>query len=385
MHSQTYSFLASRCIHPDGRLVLVCSRIQGPYASCTYHLAAWFDTRSRRDIIAATILTTVALLIKPPVLVILGPWVLFELYTHRIWQTKHRKALLSFLAGAATIGTLVATWNLYTHFFIFKETGLTMLRGNYGETFKTTELWFSAQLYIETLKRIWLILTPIGAVLLAIALIPINRHPKGRMMTFLFVGYLLYFIIVAEYNLPHFYYQLPFIPIAAIFIGWLVGTGIDLMKKNEAAAVAVPLTIIIAFSGIGWLSFTTSNSWYNIDHAPFILEAAAKTKEIIGPKARIMANNLIAHEFHYYADAYRPFTKYFEEADEFRSYAAQYDTVSGNFEGRPQPVAAQEFGVEYVVWLKFQEWDRVTKQLPEGTELVADEQTFTIWKLPAKN
>ena len=347
-----------------------------------YYMRLWFETNQRRDIYLYTAFTALSLLIKPPVVVIIVPWILYELITRKFWQKEQRTRLLQFVGSVAIIGAAAASWFVYSYLYIYKETGLTMIRGRgLNPPVRTTEYWFSSSLYIETLKRIWLILTPIGAILLGAALIPMSLRPKGRVMTALFIGYLLYFIIVAEYNLPHFYYQLPFIPIAAAIVGWLVGWAVDQMKGNETAMLVVPMALVVTFGGMSWMTLNTVNPWYNIDHAPFILDAAAKTKTITGPGARIYANNMFFGEFNYYTGSYKPYLKRIKGVEDIKNFITDYDPKTGNFSrNKSEGQAALEVGAEYLVWLKYEDWAGKSN-LPPTSRLLLDEPNFSLWKL----
>ncbi len=334
-----------------------------------YHLAVWFDERQKSQAIAAAALTALSLLIKPPIVLIIVPWIAYELIKRNLWRKDQRRDFLVFIGAAAFVVVATAAWYIFTDIFIFRETGLTMLRGKVGEPIGTTEYWFSAPLYIELFWRIILMLTPIGAAVLAAAFIPMNRTKHGPMMTTLFAGCLIYFIVVAEYNLPHFYYQLPFIPIMSIIVGWAFSWAVAGVNKNKAAQLLVPTALIIAWGGTAALSLFAANPWYNIDDAPFFMDSAAKVKAIVGPKARIVANDMFFCEFHYYADSYKPHVSYSKETGEFVSLHGVEE-------------AARDFGVEYVVWLKYADWT-AKDNLPEGSELLADESYFSLWRLPA--
>lgn len=353
-----------------------------------YHLAVWFDDRTRRQLYLAIGLTSLGLLIKPPVIVILAPWILYELYRHRFWESEQRKDLWRFMAGAAIIGGVTAAWYIYTDIFIFQKSGLTMIRGKVGDPIRTTEYWFSAMLYRETIARIILILTPIGAAIFAAALIPLHLAKRGKFMTALLIGYLLYFILVAEYNLPHYYYQLPFVPIAAIYAGWALSWAVEQAKKSEAALMGVPIAIILLIGGIGAMSWNTASPWYNVDHAPYILEPAAKLREFVQPEERVMANSPFFASFYYYSNTNMPYIKWFEETQEFNYYIWEYDPAGDWVQAPSRVSVGMELGVKYVVWLKaFPPGthgidQNITEKLPENAELLSDARTYSIWRLP---
>lgn len=345
-----------------------------------YHLSVWFDERRERDAIMCVGFTSLSLLIKPPVLLVIAPWVVYEFWRRRLWEANQRRHLAWLVGSMAVIIGLVGGWYVYTYYFIFKVTGLTVMRGRIGPPMRTTEYWFSPSLYVEALKRIWLLLTPVGAGLLAVALVPVHRSPKGRMLTLLFAGYLLYFIIVAEYNLPHFYYQLPFLPIAAMYVGWLTDWTVGWARANKIGRVAGPALLCIALATTAFLSYQTIDPWYNVNHAPLIIEAAKKTLEIAGPEARTIANTPFFADFYYYSNSNMPYVKYFKNPGAFAYYDTKYNPMNGKFEPIPPKQALKDFGVEYVIWLKYQPFSLVD-EIKDDADLVADTRLYSIWKI----
>ncbi len=315
-----------------------------------YHLAVWLDDRESRHLKISAPMIALCLLIKPMVVVMLVPWIVYEFISRRFWEKAARSDLWRVGAAAAFALGTTGVWYFYTHFFIRNVTGLTMSR----QQFKTTEFWFSPWFYFQTLERVWIVLTPIGAIMLALAFFLMWRDRRARIFSTLVVGHFLYFIVMAEYTYPHFYYQLPFVPIAAVCIGWLSARIIKWAGDDDSSLLIAQVVLVSAFIGIGIFSYTSSTRWYYIDHAPLVLNAAEKTLEIAGPDAMVLSNDMAANDFHYYSRSTMPASS------------------------RVSP------SVQYVVWLKYAEWD-VVKSLPEDSQLIVNEQTYAIWKLESNN
>ena len=130
------------------------------------------------------------------------------------------------------------------------------------------------------------------------------------------------------------------------------------------------------------LSYTTSNSWYNVDFAPYILEPAEKLKEIAQPEDLAYANSPFLIDFYYYSNTNMPRVRYFKEAGRYYLYNARYNPETGEFDRLPGIQYAIGLGTKYIVWLKAFQPQNFADRVPKEAELIVDERTYAFWRVP---
>ena len=109
-------------------------------------------------------------------------------------------------------------WHAHAH-GLFAETGLTFGVWNQeGYDKWNAGLLVSADFYAVLARRFaHNILTPFGALLAAGGLWALRRRPQALFLYVWLAGLCLYVLLVAEGNRKLHYYQLPFVPVAALF------------------------------------------------------------------------------------------------------------------------------------------------------------------------
>lgn len=333
-----------------------------------YYLLDWFDTQAAASLTRAALFMALSLLIKPPYIVVLAPIVLYKFVEGRLWAPERRRDLgLSAAVGGAVIAVVLA-WFYYSFTYTFGKTGLTVARGSYPtQIYKTWEFWLAPQFYWEALKRIWILLTPFGTLLFAAGLVIAAKNKKW-LPVIAFGGYLLYFVGVAEYNWPHYYYQLPLIPVAALAIGALGKACFDWMdKESQDTRFFGYLGIAVSVLLLAGLSYQTARPWYEINGFAYAA-ATGEIKDYVEPHSVVVAPGV---ESYYYLDAYYPYVIYDKKLDGPR-FVANFDEY-------------MKLGTKYFIWFKSGELNPATRaEYDKYGDLIADKQLFAVWKAKKK-
>jgi 4-amino-4-deoxy-L-arabinose transferase-like glycosyltransferase len=200
----------------------------------------YFDTRSRAALIAATICSALAFLVKIPAVMILAPiaWAAWE---SRRWGAIRDRGLI---VGLAVAIAATAAWYWHAD-AIYHRTGLSQAiwhpSGNYGPPisgaagpFIGIYHWATAarlqdpEFYDRMLTRAWALhLTPGGFILALVGLLTMWRVPRRRIVDVWLGVVLLFIIVTAEGNFHHEFHQLPLIPPAALLFGLAAAPAFD--------------------------------------------------------------------------------------------------------------------------------------------------------------
>ena len=213
----------------------------------------WTESQRAASYAAAAVFTALAFLVKIPTLY-LGLPLLFLAWQRFGTTTFRRPALWAF-----ALLTLVPTLLWYHHGFrLFEQTHLTYgIWNRYGYAkWGNPDVLAQGDFYALVLKRLWgVVLTPVGFVLLiAGALMPVHDR-RERVLHVWLLALLVFVLIAAEGNRVHKHYQLPFVPVAAIFAGKVLGSflsdgwRLSLARSPvvRAAFVGVCLTALAVF------------------------------------------------------------------------------------------------------------------------------------------
>lgn len=184
-----------------------------------------------RVLILGSVALGLAILVKLPAILVLPALLVL------CWEYRGRSALTDRRLWAALAVPLVVAVGWYVHAFtIFLETGLTFgIVAHPAKTYPPTvafgpwepfDKWSTMALladhefYTTILARLWTThLTPIGLAGAAIGLLLWRRGP-GRLAVAAWLLTLIAFVLVAGHgHLAHDYYQLPLVPVAALFFG----------------------------------------------------------------------------------------------------------------------------------------------------------------------
>jgi hypothetical protein len=166
----------------------------------------------------------------------------------------------------------------YAHAYaIFLDTGLTF--GVFGTTktypltvapdywptafskWSTWSLLTSGDFYQTMLTRLYYLhLTPAGFALSGVGLV-LCRREKWRHIADAWLAAMLLFILAAgEGNMGHDYYQLPLVPIAAIYFGFVARAAFDadVLRRRVGAGILPQAAMAVVLGTVGVLAFLNS-------------------------------------------------------------------------------------------------------------------------------
>lgn len=200
-----------------------------------YGFARYFRTAQARMLLVGAVAAALAFLVKLPSVVIVPVLLVLA------WEHRGRAALTDRRFVVAFIVPLVVAAAWYLHAYrIFLETGLTFgIIAHPAKTYPPTvafgpwepfDKWSTVSLladwsfYRTLLARLWSTqLTPVGVAGAAAGLLLWQRG-AGRAAVQVWLGVLVLFVLVAGHgHLAHDYYQLPLVPVGALFFGAAVG------------------------------------------------------------------------------------------------------------------------------------------------------------------
>ena len=168
-----------------------------------------------------------------------------------------------------------AIWYYYAHvtFAQYATFGIWDIGGG---KWGNTAIWFDRNFYMMMLNRLAnVVFTPFGLILFAYGL-SLKSKLRTNLFHFWVLAVLIYFMIVANGNFAHDYYQRPLVPAGAIFVGLALS---KIYEKN--IVVSLGLIGIILISAI-----YTAAPFFTEDTT--ILNAAITTDKIIGKNALII-------------------------------------------------------------------------------------------------
>jgi 4-amino-4-deoxy-L-arabinose transferase-like glycosyltransferase len=182
-----------------------------------YFFEHWLDGRQRRQFVVAAAATALAFLVKLPTLYLAMP-LLFIAYDRFGVSLVRRSSLWLFSAIV-----LLPTFAWYAHAHnLFEETHLTFgIWSRYGYVkWGRIDHLITARFYLTMLERLGgMTFTPVGLALLVLGLLTRVRSRRDLTFHAWVLALVVYVLLVPEGNLTLNYYQLPFVPVGAIFIG----------------------------------------------------------------------------------------------------------------------------------------------------------------------
>ena len=199
----------------------------------------YVERGSPRALVAGSASLGLAVLVKLPALIVVAP-VLGALWTARRWAAlKDRRLVIALLVPLA----ISAAW--YWHAYqIYRETGLTF--GVFGttktypaylgvavwdEAFSKWSSWgllTSGRFYTTLVTRLYFLhLTPAGFVLSAIGVLAWRRHPWRLVPDGWLLAMAAFILAAGEGHMGHDYYQLPLVPIFALYFAAVARPAFD--------------------------------------------------------------------------------------------------------------------------------------------------------------
>jgi 4-amino-4-deoxy-L-arabinose transferase-like glycosyltransferase len=237
-----------------------------------------------------------AILLKPFTAIIIFPALL--LFTFQKYQKNINFRSLLILILFSAISLLPFVW--WRHWISQYSSGIPksdwLLNNSDSTTFPN---WFHGYNLTFLNKLVafrphwwqWLFYDRISNLILgAFGLIPflglVFKKNKTQLFSFsLIIGIFLYFIIVAQGNIQHDYYQVLIIPILAILLGF----GYYFMTKFlfESKILAIVLSLII-FSFSTFFSYNQTKGYYQINR-PQIITAGQKAQTLLPSNSLVIA------------------------------------------------------------------------------------------------
>ena len=262
----------------------------------------YFHTGSRRALWLGSTATALACLVKIPALMMYAPIV------GAAWHARGRAVLRDRAFIVAALVPLVVTAAWYWHAFtLYRETGLTfgilahpaktypatVAPGPWNSTFSkwsTVELLTSGELYLTLLARLHhLFLLPWG---LAGALLGVGfwKRGSGRLVADLWLLALVAFVLVAgQGNLSHDYYQLPVVPLGALYFGAVAAPIFDSGWTATWRNFAGRAVLLAAIGIVGFYYSGVVNTHFRPNNLDLrVLQAGNATQQVVPSDALVV-------------------------------------------------------------------------------------------------
>lgn len=265
-----YSIFYGRVILPEPMMLFAS-------VSSIYFVSEWLDKKSAKFTILAIFFTVLSFLLKAYTLVLLLPiaYLIWQKYHFEFWR---QKEVILFI-GISLLP--IVSWRYFISFYPEGIPSSTWLFN--GGNIRFTGAFFH-WIFAERLGR--LILAYGGIALFFQGLILKPSKKEGWLFHWWLVGILAYFFILARGNITHDYYQVPFIPIAVIFMGRgaeLLIRGMD--KISRIVSWPTTLALILAMLAFGWFEV---RGFYWINH-PEIVEAGRAVDRLTPLNSKVIA------------------------------------------------------------------------------------------------
>lgn len=240
-----------------------------------YFFTNWAEKGGKKNYFLAAFCTAMAFLVKITSMLLIFP--LFFI----AWQKYGKKMFLQpkLWLFAVIILIPLILWAMQSN-YLAMNFPTTYLGAFYGQDkFLDIETIKSPQFYQNIFNSVaGITLTPIGFALALFGIFLKFRENRAKVFYFWLFGVLLYFIIVGKGNMIHMYYQLPLVPIAAIFIGLALSKLSD--KSILSQTFAEKKIFLTAFFAL-WLLISAFYAlpYTNADY-PQDVVAASEVKQL---------------------------------------------------------------------------------------------------------
>ncbi len=212
-----------------------------------YFFSNWADKGGKKNYSLAAFCTAMAFLVKITSMLLIFPlfFIAWQKYGKKIFL-QPKLWIFAFIALTPLI-----LWIMQSNYLAINFP-TSYLGAFYGQDkFLDIETIKSPQFYQNIFNSVvGITLTPIGFALCLFGIFLKFKERRAKVFHFWLLGVLLYFIIVGKGNMLHMYYQLPLIPIAAIFVGLALSKLSD--KSLLSQTFADKNIFLIAFFAL-WL------------------------------------------------------------------------------------------------------------------------------------
>jgi len=261
-----------------------------------YFFDAWIEKERWGAFALASFCTTAAFLVKIPT-IFLGLPLLWLAYSKYRWHLFKEWKLYLF-AALALIPPILWYYHAHLLFLQYGNTfGIWTLTDTEGWNAKwgSLEIWSSPAFYNNYLLRLsGIVLTPIGFTLFILGVFQKVKSRREYVFHFWLLSILIYFIVLARGNWIHDYYQLPLVPVAAIFMGKALAMLLGVKQERKIGVFAL-LAVTLLMSVSIFLP-----PLYKIDDAQH--EAGPAIDKLTPKGALIIAGDGYAPTLLYYAN-----------------------------------------------------------------------------------
>jgi hypothetical protein len=292
----------SRSVQPEATVLFFS-------VGALYFFLCWLESERWRDFVPAALCAALALLVKIPSLYIALPLVVAAWQKWR-WQMWRRWQLWLY-AGVVLLPAVAYYGHAHT---LYQQTGLTVfgLSGGWPGSgkFAWLQLLTSKDFYYSIFNRLnTTILGRYGVLMVALSLVIAPGNSLRRKEEWVYYAWLaavgVFILGVAQGNIQHEYYQLPIVPIAAMFIG-RVGS---LLLKLETLRLQLVFTrwplgpLLVAVLMVLSLRSAIGNVSGMYGENKLLLEVAQVTQRLTPPEAPVAVLHDWPHvpEVFYYA------------------------------------------------------------------------------------
>lgn len=266
-----YNIYYARTILPEPSMTLAATAM-------LYFWLKYIETEKKMTLMLSSLFGVMALLVKALAIFYFAP-ILYLMWRRDRWSAVKRRDNWLFLI--ITILPLVL-WRLWiSHFPEGIPANWWLLNGD-GIRFKGA---FFRWLIQERMGR--LILTAPGMFLFLLGMVVKPAEKEGWFYHWWLAGVFLYFAVFATGNVRHDYYQIPFIPIAAIFLAKGAQFLLIAPKEyfNRILSCILLVVSCILFLAFGWYEV---RGFFNINH-PEIVKAGRAVDRLAPKDALVIA------------------------------------------------------------------------------------------------
>lgn len=265
------SVFVSRSFQPDQWMITLS-------LAAIYFFLVWIEKKKFIFLIISALFASIASLIKIPSFFFTIIPVLLSIF---IQKNKYKFFNLLFYALISLLPSII--WYLYAY-FVNRGSSLVSQEGFSVFNWFWPYLFFKYKYYMTVFGWNYnQVILPIGFVLFTIGLFTGDK--KLSFIYFWLFGVALYFLIFNRHTMVHEYYNLPFLPVASIFIAIGFMKTLRIFRNNLFVYLFVFCMILI-----GFLPQIFTRAYQPIDRFKFVTEAGKEVKELTKPEDLIIGS-----------------------------------------------------------------------------------------------
>ena len=258
-----------------------------------YFFLEWVDRPRTRTYVAAILFAAFAFLVKIPTLLILMPIACAWLVCHG------RRGLLRIEFWAYNLGAVLPAglWTVHASQVNAVSVHIWEPGSDIVRFMGDLSLRFSIHYYSFLFESAMFLLTPVGFLLFLAGIWAAKDHRKRHVLYAWLIAVLAYFFVLASAVSSHWYYSLPLLPPAALFVGFAVQSIVEsdrlwewLARRPRQYLVALGLSVIVAVHGAFYIALFAD--LYDVTkRVPYHLEVAQIIRQETNPSAVLILND----------------------------------------------------------------------------------------------